>query len=404
LYRLLLVCCFVILFWSSSIFAIQFDNDTVIGFSWAPPKFSAVTHYLIYVSEDNSSFYLADITAEPYVEIPGQTGMTYSIKVIAVNAFGAGPESEASEPVICDTTAPTRPSIDDSYRRTGLDTVEIELLQPSYDDYLKTYQVKGGQYSEWTDTAETEFFRFKIDPRQEQILRVRAIDLAANAGAMDIVTVRVDSDGDGQADVDEMVCGTDFNDANAYFVMWTHRDQYSGNTLLEWNGSEGRVYQVFYSDNLDTWTLADIIVADADEMILWEDDGYLTGSIPSEVSRRFYRVCVANEFDSDLDGMSDFDEVIVGSDLNDSMSRFSLSVAKEPGTGHQILSWTGSSNRLYKIYYSDDLKNWDFADTVAIGSQSEISWEDDGSLTYPAPSTVDRRFYRLEISYRPDTA
>lgn len=392
---------FAIAIFPGQLNATIFDSDTIIGFSWYPAA-GDITHYEVLVSRNNNPFYLAGITTAASYEISGQSSNEYRIKVRAVNAFGPGAYSNVSDPVICDTVSPTKPAIDDNYVRFDLYTIEIELLQPSTDDYLKTYQVKGGQYNVWTDTSETECFTFTIDPYQEQLLRVRAVDLAGNKGQRDIVTVIVDSDGDGQPDIDEIICGTDYTDPSEYFIIQAVQEKSSGNAVLSWNAAQGRAYQVFYSDDLNIWDTADIIVADTDTDIIWEDDGYLTAPVPSETGRRFYRVSIANEFDSDLDGMSDFDEVIFGSDLGDPGSIFTLAVTAEEITGHQILTWTAAPDRVYEVYYLDQYNSdWTFADTVTAAAGTQIIWEDNGALTAPAPSQATQRVYKLRPIYDP---
>jgi Fibronectin type III domain len=395
---MLIIITFALGIFPGQLSATTFDNDTILGFTW-DPSVGEITYYEVHVSENSAPFYLEGTTTAASYEISGQSSSEYIIKVRAVNASGPGAYSNVSDPVICDTVSPTKPAIDNNYLRSDLYTIEIELLQQSTDDYLKTYQVSGGQYSVWTDTSETECFSFTIDPYQEQILSVRAVDLAGNQGPIDIVTIIVDSDSDGQPDIDEIICGTDYNDPDACFIMQAVQEESNGNTTLIWNASQGRAYQLFYSDDLNTWETADIIVADTDTDIIWEGDT----ALPSEVDHRFYRVCIANEFDSDLDGMSDFDEVLFGSDLGDPGSIFILTVSEDQSTGHQILTWTAAPKRVYEVYYLDEYNSqWTLADTVTAAAGTQIIWEDDGAFTTPAPSQVTQRVYKLRPIYDPD--
>jgi len=189
--------------------ATYYDNDEAIDFIWTPPS-TPFSYYRIYVSVDGGPYTLDGISWTESCSISGTNSHFYQIKVSAVNALGAeGQASPESDPVVCDTVAPTRPAVDSDYTRPDFDTVEVSLKKESVDENFDCYQVKGGQYSVWTDTDETDKFRFTVDPYQEETVYVRGIDLAGNTGSRTKLTILVDYDNDGIADVDESNYGTD---------------------------------------------------------------------------------------------------------------------------------------------------------------------------------------------------
>lgn len=71
-----------------------------------------------------------------------------------------------------------------------------------------------------------------------------------------------------------------------------------------------------------------------------------------------------------------------------------------PGEGFRI-AFSGQSNRLYCIQYSNDLKTWRAAQCVIIGNGALTYWTDKGQPeTEKAPSTQEMRFYRLfQLAY-----
>ena len=65
----------------------------------------------------------------------------------------------------------------------------------------------------------------------------------------------------------------------------------AGVTLtLSWSSAMGDSYQVEVSSDLVTWTALGIPVKAAAPTMTWIDDGTLTGTLPSRVMNRFYRV------------------------------------------------------------------------------------------------------------------
>jgi hypothetical protein len=192
-----------------------YDDDQSIDFMWSPPA-TPYTHHNVYVSVDGGAFILDGTSTTESYSVNGNNSQNYSIKVCAVNYSGAeGPSSPNSDPVICDTVAPTKPDMDDGYSRPDTETVEVTLQQPSEDENMMGYQVKGGQYSDWTYSDEDEAFIFNVEPDREDTLYVRAVDYAGNIGPSDSLVVRVDYDSDGISDVDEIALGTDLQDPDS---------------------------------------------------------------------------------------------------------------------------------------------------------------------------------------------
>ena len=59
------------------------------------------------------------------------------------------------------------------------------------------------------------------------------------------------------------------------------------------------------------------------------------------------------------------------------------------------------ANRYYQIWYNDNLgESWEKAGIQfqAINDNKSYTWHDDGSLTSPASSMTNKRFYKIEIS------
>ena len=100
--------------------------------------------------------------------------------------------------------------------------------------------------------------------------------------------------------------------------------------------------------------------------------------------------------DYDGDGFSNLDEFIAGSDPTDNNSFLSLSYfINNQNFNEMNLSWVSIENRIYNVYYTDNLKFSPFVD---------IS----GDLSYPVESFLDNRtktnnyhFYKLEVRQTP---
>ena len=116
----------------------------------------------------------------------------------------------------------------------------------------------------------------------------------------------------------------------------------------------------------------------------------------------FFHTAKANKFDTDHDGSSDFDEVLFGTDLADPRSTIDFAITKAQLDANPVLKWIAAPDRRYRIYYLDRYNNWTFAGTVAAEPGGQILWKDDGTLTYPAPSDVSWRLYKISPTYDPN--
>lgn len=63
-----------------------------------------------------------------------------------------------------------------------------------------------------------------------------------------------DSDGDGRSDEDEFEAGTDPTDPSSFMQLWITRGL--GGPVLNWNGIEGRVYRLDWSNDLQSFGLS----------------------------------------------------------------------------------------------------------------------------------------------------
>jgi len=70
----------------------------------------------------------------------------------------------------------------------------------------------------------------------------------------------------------------------------TNLDKATGRATLQFGVLMGRSYLVEYTSNLQTWQPATGILQARGNLIEWTDDGSVTGSLPSNAARRFYRM------------------------------------------------------------------------------------------------------------------
>jgi len=92
-----------------------------------------------------------------------------------------------------DTTPPTTPVISTPSQVVNADTFAVELSTPSTDANFSNYQVKGGQYADWTNTSETGPFIFNLTQNAANTLSVRGRDTYGNLGNAASVVITEDS-------------------------------------------------------------------------------------------------------------------------------------------------------------------------------------------------------------------
>ena len=118
----------------------------------------------------------------------------------------------------------------------------------------------------------------------------------------------VDEDGDGFTNAQEALAGTDPLNAASRFAAAPYADA-AGNLVLRWRGAWGKRYTVQSSADLKTWTaLPETHVGRGQEIGVVVQPA---GAAPE--ARRHWRVTVA-DVDTDGDGMSNAEEIELGSD------------------------------------------------------------------------------------------
>jgi Tol biopolymer transport system component len=96
--------------------------------------------------------------------------------------------------------------------------------------------------------------------------------------------------------------------------------------------------------------------------------------------------------DPDVDGESNFQEYIAGTDPTNSASVFKLQVALIPGTNGLIVNWPSSTSSSYRVQYKDDLQETTWQELT--GVVSIVAGE--GSFEVQADAV--KRFYRVRAS------
>jgi hypothetical protein len=92
-----------------------------------------------------------------------------------------------------DTTPPTTPVISTPQQAVNAVTFAVELGTPSMDANFSHYQVRGGQYADWTNTGATGPFAFTLVQNAVNTLSVRGTDTSGNVSAADSVDITEDS-------------------------------------------------------------------------------------------------------------------------------------------------------------------------------------------------------------------
>jgi hypothetical protein len=171
--------------YDSTAATIGFDDDTTLDFQWTPAQdnFAAVTDYLVFLSIDGLPYEEISKSFGPAVSVSVPEGHTYRLQVAAVDQAGnVGPRSEASSPVLIDTTPPTAPVIEPVASFISAFEVELQLTSDgqSFDANGVKYQIRGGKLDFWMDVSTTDKFRFFLVPNAQNTLSIRAVDPAGN--------------------------------------------------------------------------------------------------------------------------------------------------------------------------------------------------------------------------------
>jgi hypothetical protein len=101
----------------------------------------------------------------------------------------------------------------------------------------------------------------------------------------------LDPDNDGFTNLEEQDAGTSPIDSLSRLIIINQG--FSTNSFyIEWTAASNKVYKVDYSTTLTNWFPAVTITNSSATTLQWTDDGSLTGGMPSEKVKRFYRVKV----------------------------------------------------------------------------------------------------------------
>ncbi len=176
---------------------IGYDIDGQIYFYWADVIGGADYHYNIYTSLDGSTFRKADERLVNNYTLPGGDSLTYWIKVAVANDAGAeGDLSTASNPVICDLTAPRITDfLPDNYAEGVLPNEDIQVTfseQIKEDTLLKDGAIRvrvAGLLQDFLTDYETSTHVLTINPvdgiknavQYDIELSQQITDLAGNA-------------------------------------------------------------------------------------------------------------------------------------------------------------------------------------------------------------------------------
>lgn len=122
------------------------------------------------------------------------TSINGSKTIYIIYLDDAGNQTDpVSDSIVLDTIRPTTPIIFNQNQTTNQPTFEMTLSTASTDANFANYQLKGGQYPDWTDTTETEAFSFTLTQEGSDTLSIRGIDLVGNISNPASVTINLDT-------------------------------------------------------------------------------------------------------------------------------------------------------------------------------------------------------------------
>jgi len=111
---------------------------------------------------------------------------------------------------------------------------------------------------------------------------------------------------------------------------------------------------------------------------------------------------VGNQPAASGDGMTNGQKYILGLDPTVNNSNGVPVMVNKDAQGRFALQFPSLIDRTYQIYFSGDLAgSWTAAGAPLTGTGGLLSWTDDGSSTGSPPTSVNRRFYRVNIQYPP---
>ncbi len=104
--------------------------------------------------------------------------------------------------------------------------------------------------------------------------------------------------------------------------------------------------------------------------------------------------------DTDHDGLTALAEYLFG--LNPGVpDRYSWSSARNAATGFHEITFPTLPQRVYQVFWSDDLATWHPGSVQVSGDGTTKLWIDDGTVTGTAPGVTARRFYRVQVGNGP---
>lgn len=100
--------------------------------------------------------------------------------------------------------------------------------------------------------------------------------------------------------------------------------------------------------------------------------------------------------DLDGDGQVALEEYLFG--LNPGVSdRYAWTTTRQVATGFHEVSFPTLPQRVYQVWWSDDLLTWHAGSAAVSGDGTTKTWIDDGTATGSVPAATARRFYRVQV-------
>ena len=207
-----------------------------------------------------------------------------------------------------------------------------------------------------------------------------------------------DRDGDGVSDAEELIAGTNPDDAKSFLQIKSISKE-NENIVLRWAGIAGRTYRIQESDDLEVW----VSLLAPGPLVITESiaDAFVT--IPGNGEpKRYFRVVASitppqPPSDRDGDGSSDADEAIDGTNPDDPRSFFKIKSSSISESGMQ-LGWEGVAGRTYQVEESPDLTTWALVPGVAPAVVTSAT--PNATMTVP-DNGHPRRFLRMQVILTP---